>query len=270
MLSVGSTPQASSPLFCTQPSSGDFGNLAGDGTEVARVPDVAPRAAAAASAALVLPALSDRAHIEPGCVGTAAMSADALRDAGLNPAGAQLSSVAPSAALDAPTTTDIVPMRTDVPTNSVSPTPSATGNKNDGIADIASGSAPAAGAHTMPIAAGMLDDFLSMTKSRAVSCAARKKAGDEVASEAQAPQVEEAQREADRAKKARTAGEPGSGVEVKVDHESTRCTYRVRLLVRGAKVRSKGIRYDEGDAASKHKACEAASALAGEWRKQQA
>ena len=141
--------------------------------------------------------------------------------------------------------------------------------------------------HTDPVAAGMLADFLSMAKGRAV---AKKDGKKKHAGEAQREQcckrkAEPAQGEVIGSKQAEQA--PSEGIDakrtrpstdllsknavcIKVDHEVTRSTFRVRMVVHGQRIKSQGIQYCKGDADSMGMARDAAAKLAREWAEQRA
>ena len=104
-------------------------------------------------------------------------------------------------------------------------------------------------------AATLLDDFVSMTKSRA----AQKKE----ALVAQGPPDEPA-----APKKSKTTHASDASVVVKIEHESTRAAYRVRLLRAGIKAKSSAFRYTAGSEHSKQKALQDAEALAVQWREE--
>ena len=121
----------------------------------------------------------------------------------------------------------------------------------------------------------MLEDFLAMTRSRASDKkrkAADQSVGQTVATSPTAPPAAKEQKtEAPppAAKEQKTEAAPpaakGQKTEVKVEWESTRSTFRVRLLIGGERGCSRGFRYTPGDAASKAKAEADAKALAIKW-----
>ena len=93
-----------------------------------------------------------------------------------------------------------------------------------------------------PIAASMLTDFLQMSNSRKAS--SRKRKVDKGEGETAQPNAD------------------GKKARVFVDHESTRCTCRVRNRTLGG---SRGFKYDAGDAKSKEAAKAKADAYCAEW-----
>ena len=113
-----------------------------------------------------------------------------------------------------------------------------------------------------PIAAAMLGDFLSMTKGRS----SLKRELEQKLPADEGSNAGVAGADASASQRPRT--DAGGTAIVKIEHEATRCSYRVRVVKAGTKQKSSALKYSPSDSASKANALKAAEALAAKWRQE--